>query len=87
MARKPAVQSDSNPVKMTVVIDGDTYVRLAALAAMNRCDRSAQVVQFIREGLKGQVAVIDKRKPRQLDLAGSVDRVNPSSNVESSDAA
>jgi hypothetical protein len=65
-------------VKCTVLLDLETHARLAAAAAMRRCDRSALAAGFIREGLRG-VVVFDKGNP--------ADRVDPASDEESATAA
>jgi hypothetical protein len=46
---------------MTVLIDVETHSRLAAAAALSKCDRSTFAVSLIKRGLKGLV-VIDRRK-------------------------
>lgn len=51
------------PVKCSVPLDVGTHSRLAALASLRRMSAGALAAEFIADGLRGQVVVIDRRKP------------------------
>ena len=53
--RKPAATLPSKPVKCTILLDVETHTKLAAAAAMRRCDRSTYAAEILREGLRGIV--------------------------------
>jgi hypothetical protein len=62
----------------SVRIDVPTYAKISALAALEGIDKSALMCRFITEAVSG-IVVFDRRK--------SDDRVDPSSQETSTDAA
>ncbi len=62
--RKAAGPPPSKPVKCTILLDVETHTKLAAGAAMRRCDRSSFAATILREGLRGIVA-FDRNIPRK----------------------
>src|SRR4051812_35772037 len=60
--RKVADASKQETVKCTVLLRVEVHARLAAAAALRKCDRSTFAAECIENGLKGLI-VIDKRKP------------------------
>lgn len=74
--RVSAATQDNRPVKLSVPIAVGTHSRLCALAALRRMPVGALAAQFIDDGLKGKVIVVDKQ-------AKPADHADPTDEVES----
>lgn len=75
--RKLAVAPARKPIKVSVPVDPDTYVRLCAAAAMSGRTHGALVADLLRDHLRGLV-IFDKRAKSDDSAApdDDVDRRN-----------
>ena len=68
--RTAARPSPTVPVRISVPLDAEDHAKLCAAAALQQRDRSALAAEILRDGLKGLVAIFDRRKSAgRVDLA------------------